>query len=138
MSKPLTRPFSKTWYLRTGAYRLFMLREFTSLFIGAYLIFLLVLIGKLGDDPAAAATMLQSGWALVLHLLALAAAMLHSITWFNATPKVMPLFIGDQRVAAPVVSILAGYLPWLVATVVVFLVFRVFWMGALVKHVQSK
>lgn len=124
MSKPLIRPFPKTWYLRTRAYRLFMLREFTSLFIGAYLIFLLVLIGKLGgDDTAAAAAMLQSGWARVLHLLALAAALLHSITWFNATPKVMPLFIGDRRVAAPVVSILAGYLPWLVATVVVFLVF---------------
>ncbi len=48
MRKPLVQPFPRYWYVRSRAYRLFMARELTALFIGAYLIFLLVLLNKLG------------------------------------------------------------------------------------------
>ena len=103
--------------MRTAAYRRFMVRELTSVFIAGYLVFLLVWLRRLGDGPDAFAAMLRATRSLlsvVLHLLALAAAVYHSVTWFNLTPQVMPVRIGEERLPQSAVAIAMGYLPWLV------------------------
>ena len=51
--------------------------------------------------------------------LAMAAALFHSITWFNLTPKAMPVFRGENRLADPLVAFGMGYLPWIVVTVLI-------------------
>ena len=57
--------------------------------------------------------------AILLHSLALAAALFHSITWFNLTPKIMPMYIGEDRVPDLLAAIAMGYLPWVVVSVAV-------------------
>ena len=117
MRKPYVRPMPWTWFLRTAAYRRFMIRELTSVFIAAYLVFLLVWLHRLGEGPEAFGKMLQATrtpWSVVFHVVALAAAVYHSVTWFNLTPQVMPVRIGEERLSNTAVAIAMGYLPWLV------------------------
>ncbi len=116
MRGPLRRPFPRDWFERKGAYRRFMVREMTSVFIGGYIVFLLVWLDRMGQGPEqyqALAEAMRHPLAVALHMLALAAAMYHSITWFNLTPAVMPLRIGEDRLPNVVVAITMGYLPWM-------------------------
>jgi len=117
MRKPYVRPMPGTWYLHTWAYRLFMIREVTSVFIAAYLVFLLVWLYRLGQGPEQFEAMLRatrSPLSVVLHVLALAAALYHSCTWFNLTPKVMPVRVGEERLPDLLVAVAMGYFPWIV------------------------
>ena len=121
MRKPYLREISPTWYLQTWTYRLFMLREMTSVFIAAYLVFLVVWLFRLAAGPQSFEQMLtamQSPVSVVFHAIVLEAALYHSITWFNLTPKVMPVHIGEERVPDPLVAIGMGYLPWVVLSAV--------------------
>ena len=43
----LKRPMSKTWYMANAAYRLFILRELSSVFNALYMVFLLLLLWNL-------------------------------------------------------------------------------------------
>ncbi len=122
MSGPYRPPMPSAWYLRTQPYRVFMLRELTSVFIAGYLVFLIVLLVRLGqgyEQYAAMMESLRSPLAVIAHGLALAAAVFHSITWFNLTPQVMPIRIGEEQVPGAVVAIGAGYLPWLTVSGVI-------------------
>lgn len=125
MSEPYHRPISaSTWWLGKRNYVLFMLRELTSVFIAVFLVVFLVQLAELAQGPeayAAAATRLASpGW-IVFHLLVLAAALYHSITWFNLTPQVIIVRRGEERVP-PVVIAGSHYLAWLVVSVVILLI----------------
>ncbi len=122
MSGKYHRPHKWSWFLSKPAYMLFMIRELTAVFIGAYLILLLIVLGKLGGGEAAFSewlgTMRSPLW-MGFHFIALVAALWHSITWFNLTPRAMPFFIGEKRLADPLVAIGMGYGPWLVISLVI-------------------
>ena len=114
------RPWN--WFLKRPGYIRFMLRELTAVFIGGYLIFVLILLSRLGAGQEGFVQLLgalRSGLAMALHMVVLIAALTHTITWFNLTPKAMPLFLGEKRVASPLVSLGMGYVPWIVVTVVI-------------------
>ena len=114
--KPLIRPFPRDWFIRTRPYRLFMARELTSVFIAGYLVFLLVCLHRLGQGPEAYQDLIHAmrhPLSVILHGLTLMGALWHSITWFNLTPTVMPLRIGEDRMPGAVVAIAMGYGPWL-------------------------
>ena len=116
------QPHPWNWFVKRPGYVKFMIRELTAAFVAAYLIFLLVLLSRLNEGEEAFVSILDrlaGGPAILLHVLALIAALWHSITWFNLTPKAMPLFIGETRVANPLVAIGMGYLPWVVLTTLV-------------------
>ncbi len=116
------RPRKWSWFTARPAYILFMVREFTSVFIGAYLILLLVFLSKLGGGEAAFVALLQtltSPLWMVLHAIALIAALWHSITWFNLTPRAMPVFLGEKRVADPLVAWGMGFAPWIVVSLLI-------------------
>lgn len=116
------RPHSRAWFLQRPAYVRFMIRELTSVFIAGYLIVLLVTLARVGSGEAAAAEWLQTlsgtGWRAA-HGLALAAAIWHSITWFNLVPQAMPVFLGEKKVPAPLAAIAMGYGPWLTVTAII-------------------
>jgi fumarate reductase subunit C len=117
MRKPYLREISPTWYLKSAPYRWFMVREMTSVFIAAYLVFLVVLLFRLAAGAQSFERMLvmmQSPVSIVFHAVVLAAALYHSITWFNLTPKVMPVRIGEEKLPDSMVAIGMGYLPWVV------------------------
>ena len=125
MSEPYHRPISaSTWWLAKRNYVLFMLRELTSVFIGVFLVVFLIQLAELAEGAeayaAAAARLASPGW-IVFHLLVLAAALYHSITWFNLTPQVIIVRRGEERVP-PVVIAGSHYLAWLVVSVVILLI----------------
>ncbi len=114
-------PLPWSWFTQRPSYRLFMAREATSVFLAAYLVYLIVWVYRIGQGPEGLATAIDSArrpLTVAMHIVALAAALYHSITWFNLTPKIMPLYIGEDRVPDFWTAILMGYLPWLVVSVI--------------------
>jgi fumarate reductase subunit C len=85
-------------------------------------VLLLVTLGKLGGGEAALADWLAAvsgpGW-MVAHVVALIAAVWHSVTWFGAVPQAMPIYLGEDRVPGPIAAVLMGYGPWLTVTAVI-------------------
>ncbi len=119
-AQPLPRPLPRTWWLQTRAYRLFMLREWTSLFVGGYAIFLIVLVARAHDRESFHEFFdaLLSPWSILLHAVTLAMVLFHTVTWLNLTPKVLVIWRGEHRVG-PLVIAGAHYAAWLAASVVV-------------------
>ena len=119
--RPYQRSMSPTWWLNKRNYLLFMLRELTSVFIAAFLVLYLVQLAQLEWGAEAYTAFLDRlaspGW-IVFHLLALVAALYHSITWFNLLPQVMVVWRGEERVPS---GFIAGsnYVAWLVISVVI-------------------
>ena len=67
-SKELIRPMPTTWWLGKKSYLLFMVRELTCVFVGAYALLLLVLVSS---DQQTFASILKSPVSIVAHLVAL-------------------------------------------------------------------
>ena len=121
-------PLPWSWFMQRRSYRLFMAREATSVFLGGYLVYLIVWIYRIGQGPEGLAAAIDSArhpLTVAMHILALVAALYHSITWFNLTPKIMPLYIDEDRVPDFCAAILMGYLPWTLITFIIL--WRIAW-----------
>ncbi len=120
--KPYVRPISSTkWWLAQPRYRRYMAREASSLFICAYTTVVVIGLICLAQGPDAwnaFLDVLQSPLSVGLHLLALAFALYHTTTWFNVTPKAMPVQIGRYQLPGGVI-VAAHYLSWIVVSVLV-------------------
>lgn len=106
------------WWLRTPAYVRFVIRELTSVFIAAYLVLFLILLQRIGAGPPAYATYLRwlsSPIVLGFHLVALAAAVYHTITWLNLTPLALVVRVGGHRVP-PAAIIAVNVVAWLLVS----------------------
>ncbi len=122
------RPYIRTvrrysWWLAQGRYIRYMTREATSLFIGAYTAVLVVGLSRLAagkDAWEAYLEVLQSLPGLVFHIVALLFALYHTVTWFNVTPKAMPLEIAGRRLPGAVIAG-AHYVVWAAISVALFL-----------------
>ncbi len=124
--KPYIRPASTTtWWFAQPRYIRYMAREVSCVFIGAYTAVIVIGLlrlsqgaGAWGDFLAA----LQTPASIAFHLLALAFALYHTITWFNVTPKAMPIQLGEFRLPGGVI-IGAHYAGWVVVSaIILFLV----------------
>lgn len=124
---PYRRSMSATWWLTNRAYFLFMVRELTSVFIAAYLVLFLLVLRKLALGRQAYEAYLQflgRPGMLAFHVVALAAALFHSITWFNLTPNVLVVRVGEKRVPAVVVAGV-NYAVWIVVSaLLIWIVWR--------------
>ena len=127
MAQPLPRKKSNIWWNRSAPYRIFLLRELSAVFIAIYMALLLVLVQQVRDGADSFQdylSVLQTPILLVLHAIALSFALLHTITWFQAVPKGLPLKIGEHRV--PPIQLIAGnYVIWAIVSVIVLVVFFV-------------
>jgi fumarate reductase subunit C len=84
-----------------------MVREFSCLFIGGWTLLMVWGLKQLSEGPAAWAVFLEvltTPEIIVFHVLALGFAVYHSITWFNLTPKALPLQRGEEFVADAAIS----------------------------------
>jgi len=97
--KPYHREMPRVcWFFEHPRYMRYMVRELSCLFIGAYSVLLVVGIGRLAEGPAAYEAFLEalkSPLSIAFHVLALGFAIYHSLTWFNLTPKALPVQIGE-------------------------------------------
>jgi len=120
--RPYNRPVSNySWWLVHPRYIRYMAREASCILIGAYTGVITVGLLRLSQGEAAwngFLAALQTPFSIAFHLLALAFALYHTTTWFNVTPKAMPVQIGDTRLSGSVIMG-AHYLVWAVFSLLV-------------------
>jgi fumarate reductase subunit C len=105
--KPYVRAITSEWIFRHPRYLRYMTREFSCLFIGGWTLLMVWGLKQLAEGPAAWAAFLEvlrSPASVVFHVLTLAFAAYHSVTWFNLTPKALPLQLGEEFVPDGVIS----------------------------------
>jgi len=123
--KPYYERPSSTWWLKRWPYRFFMLREISSVFIAGYGVLLVVLAMQVYRGPSHLAdyvNFLDSPVMFVVHAVVLVFALLHTITFFNLTPKAMVVRIGEKKLSA-VMMVTPIYVAWLVVSALVALLF---------------
>jgi fumarate reductase subunit C len=105
--RPYVRAMTFRWIFRHPRYVRYMAREFSCLFIGAWTLLMVWGLKQLADGPAAWAAFLEclkSPGSIAFHVLALGFAGYHSITWFDLTPKALPLQFGEEFVPDAIIS----------------------------------
>lgn len=121
LNKYYKKKMSILWWTRRLSYIHFILRELTSLTVAFFAIVFLFLIRALSNGPEAYAAyleVLRSPVMIVLHIIAFAGLIFHSITWFNLAPKAMVIKMGKNRVPGALI-ILANYVGWIVISIVI-------------------
>ena len=124
--RPYKRQLASTsWWLKHPRYIRYMLREFSALFIGIYILVLTVGLYRLSEGAEAYSSFLSAVGGLAglgLAILTFIFAIYHSYTWFAVTPKAMPLrFAGKPVPAAVIVAahwcgfIIISLILWLIA-----------------------
>ena len=103
MSAPTTyrQPVSRLWFMKKRTYFTFVLRELSSVFVGWFAVFLMVMLYAIGRGAAAYQNFLN--WAsspvvVVVNVVALAFLILHTVTWFVLTPQAMEVRLGGRQV----------------------------------------
>ncbi len=97
------RNITQTWWTKTPFYRLYMLREATAIFTFLYSINLISGLRALATDKEHFLSWASAQSNPIMILFALVSFFMvgyHCYTWFDATPKVMPLQIKDKKVPA--------------------------------------
>jgi fumarate reductase subunit C len=115
---------STWWWLGEWHYLTFILRELSSLSVAWFVVLTLFQLRALSNGPAAYAhfaARLESPLMIALNLLAFGFIVFHTITWFNAAPRAMPVRMGGKRVpeilvAAPnyaMLIVVSAFVAWL-------------------------
>jgi fumarate reductase subunit C len=105
--RPFQRPITAEWIFRHPRYLRYMVRELSCLFIGGWTLLMVWGLKALSEGPAAWAgflALLKTPASIVLHVLTLAFAAYHSITWFKLTPKALPVQVGAEFLPDWVIS----------------------------------
>ncbi len=130
--KPYVREIPKrTWYLARWRDIHHMLQESTSLFIGVYALLLVRGLGALADGEEAFQAYLESlssPLSLGFHWLLLIITLFHSVSWFNVTPKAMPMQIGEGFVPGYLIAA-AHYVVWVLVSLFILFIAGVFTNG---------
>ena len=118
---PYVRPITSEWIFRHPRYVRYMVREFSCVFIAGWTLLLVWALKSLSEGPAAWAAfleLLKSPASIVFQVVTLAFAAYHSATWFNLTPKALPVQLGEEFVPGWVI---AGvhYAGWAALSVIV-------------------
>jgi fumarate reductase subunit C len=125
--KPYMRKLPKWWWLRQRSYTIYMIRELTCIFIGAYTTVIVVGLMRLSQGRSeydAFLNSLHSPFWITFHLVAILFALFHTVTWFGVAPKAMPLQIGERKVPDAAI-IMAHYAGWIVVSAAVLFLARV-------------
>ena len=120
--KPFVREVSTTrWYFKHPRYLRYMSREVTCVFIGAFALLLLCAVERLSAGQAAYESFLaalQGPWSVAGLVVVLVFAIHNATSWFNVTPKALPVQIGEEFLPGKFI-VIAHYAVWVVATLVI-------------------
>jgi fumarate reductase subunit C len=120
--KPYVREVSKTgWYLKHPRYMRYMSREVTCIFIGAFALLMLCTLERLSKGPEAFESFLaalKGPWGFLGLAIVFLFAVHNATSWFNVTPKAMPVQIGEEFLAGKYI-VGAHYAVWAVASLAV-------------------
>ncbi len=105
--RPYKPELSKSgWWLKQPRYIRYMMREMSAAFIGIYVLLLITGLYKLSQGSAAYDAFLAAAEGpvgLAFAAIAIIFAIYHTYTWFQVTPRAMPLMLGDKRVPGAVI-----------------------------------
>ncbi|SDR97794.1 fumarate reductase subunit C [Microlunatus soli] len=116
------RPMSTWWWTRKRTYLLFVLRELSSIFVGWFCVYLLLLLFAVARGESAYRDFLDwanSPWVVIINVVALLFVLLHTVTWFLLTPRAMVLKAGGRRVPGSAI-VAAQYVVLAIVSAVVF------------------
>ena len=120
--KPFVREVSKIgWYFKHPRYLRYMSREVTCIFIGAFALLLLCAVERLSQGQVAYESFLvslQGPRGIVGLTVVLAFAVHNATSWFNVTPKALPVQIGEEFLAGKYI-VGAHYAVWVLASLAV-------------------
>ena len=119
------RTLSTFWWVHKRTYLIFVLRELSSIFVAWFVLFLVLLIAAVGRGDAAYQDFLDFAAhpvVLVVNVVAFAFIVLHTVTWFDLTPKAMDARVGGRKVPASAVVasqyvglvVVSAFVYWLV------------------------
>ena len=115
------RGISNWWWLQRRNYLIFILREFSSVFVAYFLVITLVQLDALARGPESYAhfrAFMANPWIILLNVIALAFLMLHTITWSMLVPRAFyPRSHGHP--IPEMTTALPSYIVWAIATIVV-------------------
>ena len=115
---------SKTgWWLKQPRYVRYMMREMSAAFIGIYALVLIAGLFRLSQGEGAYTEFLATAEGLVgltFAVVAMVFAIYHTYSWFQVTPKAMPLMIGGKRIPG-VFIVAAHWLGFVVVSVALWL-----------------
>ncbi|WP_288751838.1 fumarate reductase subunit FrdC [uncultured Escherichia sp.] len=122
--KPYVRPMTSTWWKKLPCYRFYMLREGTAVPAVWFSIELIFGLFALKNGPEAWAgfvDFLQNPVIVIINLITLAAALLHTKTWFELAPKAANIIVKDEKMGPePIIKSL--WAVTVVATIVILFV----------------
>ena len=117
-----------TWWLHNRHLLLWTVRELSSVFVGGYALFLLVMLLRSGNEGRFHDfffDVMLSPVVIVLQLVALAFIIYHGVTTCNAAPVLMVIWRGEEKVE-PKKIIGANYGVWALLSVVIVVLAIVF------------
>ena len=129
-SNPLYREFHPKWYrtrvstywwLSQWSYTKFILRELSSVFVAYIIVIILIQVQALDQgraEYAAFQEFMTHPLVVLLNVVAFLFLLLHTITWFNLTPRAIVLRLGGKHVPDSLI-IAPNYIAWLVISGVV-------------------
>lgn len=116
---PYPQKFSRAgWWLQQPRYVRYMMREISAAFIGAYALLLIVGLYRLSQGRAAYDNFLADAHGAAGQAFAavtIVFALYHTYTWFQVTPRAMPLTYGSKRVPGALI-IAAHWFGFIVAS----------------------
>ncbi|WP_136147149.1 fumarate reductase subunit FrdC [Escherichia coli] len=122
--KPYVRPMTSPWWKKLPFYRFYMLREGTAVPAVWFSIELIFGLFALKNGPEAWAgfvDFLQNPVIVIINLITLAAALLHTKTWFELAPKAANIIVKDEKMGPePIIKSL--WAVTVVATIVILFV----------------
>ncbi|EES1758208.1 fumarate reductase subunit FrdC [Escherichia coli] len=122
--KPYVRPMTSAWWKKLPFYRFYMLREGTAVPAVWFSIELIFGLFALKNGPEAWAgfvDFLQNPVIVIINLITLAAALLHTKTWFELAPKAANIIVKDEKMGPePIIKSL--WAVTVVATIVILFV----------------
>ncbi|MDH4109728.1 MAG: fumarate reductase subunit C [Gammaproteobacteria bacterium] len=122
--RPYKREVSKGgWWLTQPRYIRYMAREFSCVLIGAYVLVLVTGLWRLSEGQAqyeAWLARVESPAGRLFAVVAMLFALYHTYTWFQVTPKAMPLAVNGKKVPGAVI-VLGHWAGLAVASVLVWL-----------------
>ena len=105
--RPYIRDVSKTsWWLKQPRYIRYMMREMSAAFIGIYVLVLIAGLYRLSQGEAeydAFVADAKGPVGMTFAVIAMVFAIYHTYTWFQVTPKAMPLAFAGKRVPGAVI-----------------------------------
>lgn len=120
--RPFVREVSRTrWYFRQPRYLRYMSREVTCIFIGAFALLLLCAVQRLSQGQAAWESFLaalEGPWSALGLVVILVFAVHNTTSWFNVTPKAMPVQIGEEFLPGRFI-VAAHYVAWILVSLLV-------------------